>query len=154
MARRIGDIELGFHAHRDYLARHGVPATIDALRGHSLVGFDRETAFIRAFIARLRQPGLLDRGTFGLRADSDLAQLAAIRAGVGIGVCQVPLARRDPKLVRVLPRAMAMKLDAWLAMHEDLRHSPRCGVAFDAIAAGLKRYVAGSTGRLRAGAAA
>ena len=153
VARRIGDIELGFHAHRDYLDRHGVPASPEALRGHSLVGFDRETPFIRAFISRLRQPDLLDRRAFGLRADSDLAQLAAIRAGVGIGVCQVPLARRDPKLVRVLPRAMAMKLDAWLVMHEDLRHSPRCSVAFATITAGLKRYVAGSTGR-RAGAAA
>ncbi len=154
VARRIGDIELGFHAHRDYVARHGVPASVEELRGHSLVGFDRETAFIRAFVARLRQPDLLDRSAFGLRADSDLAQLAAIRAGVGIGVCQVPLARRDPGLVRILPRALGMKLDTWLVMHEDLRHSPRCSVAFAAIATGLKRYVAGSSGRRQGHAAA
>src|SRR5690606_25564248 len=119
-----------------------------------LAGCARGPAFLREFPGRWRPPRLLERSAFGLRADSDLAQLAAIRSGVGIGVCQVPLARRDPKLVRVLPRAMAMQLDTWLVMHEDLRHSPRCNVAFAAIAAGLKRYVGGGSGRRRAGAAA
>lgn len=140
VARRIGDIELGMHAHRAYLDRHGTPAELESLRGHSLIGFDKETAFIRS---RTQRQGPLRRAAFALRTDSDLAQLAAIRAGYGVGVCQVPLARRDGNLVRVLPRAFSMKLDTWLVMHEDLRHSPRCSVTFAALSAGLKRYVAG-----------
>ena len=96
VARRLGAIELGLHARRDYLERCGTPARVDDLRAHALIGFDRESAFIR----RLRAQGVaLHRGMFALRTDSDLAQLAAIRAGCGIGVCQVGLARRDPRQV-------------------------------------------------------
>ncbi|MDI1435673.1 LysR family transcriptional regulator [Polyangium sorediatum] len=139
VARRVGDIELGLHAHEDYLTRHGTPRSwSELMSGHALIGFDRETAFLRSAREKL---GPLRRDTFGLRADSDLAQLAAIRAGCGIGICQVGLARRDARLVRVMPKAFSMPLDTWVAMHMDLRDSPRCRVAFEAVAAGLKRYI-------------
>ncbi|HZH06797.1 MAG TPA: LysR family transcriptional regulator [Lautropia sp.] len=141
VAQRIGDIELGMHAHRSYLDRCGTPQSMEALRNHSLIGFDRESAFIRRVA---RGAGALHRSSFALRTDSDLAQLAAIRAGYGVGVCQVALARRDRNLVRILPRAFSMKLDTWLVMHEDLRLSPRCSVTFGALSNGLKRYAAGS----------
>ncbi len=48
----------------------------------------------------------IGREDFIFRSDSDLAQLAAIRAGIGIGICQIPLAARDPALVRVMPDAL------------------------------------------------
>mgnify|MGYP006196984151 CR=1 FL=1 len=74
---------------------------------------------------------------FSLRADSDLAQMAAIRAGFGIGICQSLLAQRDPALVRLLADQFQMNLETWIAMHEDLRHEPRCRAVFDALADGL-----------------
>jgi DNA-binding transcriptional LysR family regulator len=77
------------------------------------------------------------RGVFALRTDSDLAQLALIRSGCGIGVCQVAIAKRDPSLVRVMPRQFEFKLETWVTMHEDLRNSPRCKVTFDALVRGL-----------------
>lgn len=132
VARRAGSVELGLHAHRDYLDRRGVPETMDDLARHDLIGFDTETPAIRA-IAR-RYPAL-NRAAFALRADSDLAQLAAIRAGFGIGVCQVQVARRDPALVRVLGGAFTAALGVWIVTHEDLRTSPRCRAVFDALAA-------------------
>jgi DNA-binding transcriptional LysR family regulator len=140
IARRIGHIELGLHAHADYIARAGLPRSMAALAQHTIVGYDKETAFIRGLRPTL---GGLRRESFALRSNSDLAQLAAIRAGYGIGICQVALARRDPSLVRVLPRQFALQLDTWVTMHEDLRDSPRCKVAFDALVAGLARYVSG-----------
>jgi DNA-binding transcriptional LysR family regulator len=141
VAKRIGAITVGLHARDDYLERHGTPRTLDDLAGHALIGFDRETAFIRSL---RRELGGLKRDDFALRADSDLAQLAAIRAGFGIGFCQVGLARRDPRLKRVLARRFTVPLDTWLAMHQDLRGSPRCRVAFDALAAGLQAYIGGA----------
>lgn len=140
IARRIGRIPLGFHAHRDYLARAGKPRTLDDLRQHTLIGFDRESAFHRAMVKSLPW---MRRDRFALRTDSDLAQLAAVRAGFGIGVCQVPLARRDPALQRVLARQFTWPLDTWLTMHEDLRHSPRCKAVFEALAEELAAYMAG-----------
>jgi DNA-binding transcriptional LysR family regulator len=139
LARRLGTIELGLFGHARYLDRSGVPRSLEDLQTHALIGFEQETAFIRG----VRASGVpLHRGLFALRTDSDLAQLAAIRSGFGIGVCQVGLARRDGQLVRVLPQVVSIGLEVWLGMHEDLRANRRCRVAFDALALGLSDYIA------------
>jgi DNA-binding transcriptional LysR family regulator len=143
IARKVGTIELGLHAHADYLARHGTPASLKALAHHALIGYDRETAYIRRMGGKL---GGLGRNHFSLRADSDLAQLAAIRAGYGLGICQVPLAARDARLVRVLGRQLSLPLDTWVVMHENLRGSPRCAAVFDALVAGLAAYIGPASG--------
>lgn len=138
LVRRVGSIALGLHAHRRYLERHGTPRSLEELDGHSLIGFDRETPDIRAMMQRV--PGLtLPR--FALRTDSHLAQLAAIEAGFGIGICQVPLARRNPDLVRLLADRFELPMGVWVAMHEDLRSTPRCRAVFDGLAAGLTEVV-------------
>jgi DNA-binding transcriptional LysR family regulator len=138
IARYIGEARLGFFARRDYLERCGRPRTLADLAHHAVIGFDRETAFLRSLKGRL---GEVDRGLFALRTDSDLAQLAAIRSGFGIGVCQVGLAKRDPSLVPLLVDQFDVKLDIWVAMHEDLKETRRCRVVFDAVAEGLLQYV-------------
>ena len=141
IARRIGDIELGMYAHKDYLARRGKPVRIDDLAGHALIGFDKETAFIRSMKTQLPE---VRRELLALRTDSDLASLAMLRAGFGIGFCQIGLARRNPDLVRLFPKRISLKLDTWLAMHEDLRENPSCKVAFAALTNGLEKYVRGA----------
>jgi len=78
---------------------------------------------------------------FALRTDSDIAHLMAVKAGFGIGICQVALAKQDPNLERVLPTAVDLKLGVWLAMHENLRSTPRCRAVFDGLAAGLTQHV-------------
>ena len=138
IARRIGDVELGLYAHKRYLDRRGKPASIDDLANHALIGFDKETAFIRSMKTQLPA---LRRELMSLRTDSDLASLAVLRAGFGIGVCQVGLARRDPDLIRLFPKKISLRLDTWLAMHEDLRDNPSCRVAFAALTEGLESYV-------------
>lgn len=138
IARRIGDVELGLYAHKRYLDRRGKPASIDDLANHALIGFDKETAFIRSMKTQLPE---LRRETMSLRTDSDLASLAVLRAGFGIGVCQVGLARRNPDLVRLFPKKISLRLDTWLAMHEDLRDNPSCRAAFAALVEGLESYV-------------
>jgi len=141
VARRVGEIDVGLHARDDYLARNGTPSTIDELAHHALIGFDTETPFIRS--AGHMMP-LWRRDAFALRTDSNLAHLAMIRAGYGIGFCQSRLAQRDARLVRVLPDGPAMKLETWVVMHEDLRTSPRCRAVFDALANGLRAYAEGT----------
>ncbi len=54
------------------------------------------------------------------------------------------LGARDPELVRLLPRAISLTLDTWVAMHEDLRRSARCMAVFTALAEGLGRYARGT----------
>ena len=137
LARHLGEVELGLHAHPDYLSRHPAPASLADASRHRIIGYDRETAFIRDARAR----GFpLGRNSFSLRSDSDLAQMAALRAGCGLGICQLPLARRYG-LTRVLARELRFDLPVWIVMHGDLRSQPRCRIVFDALAEGLTEYL-------------
>ena len=137
VARRIGTVGIGLYAKRDYLARHGVPETAAELASHTVVGVDRNNAALEA-IRIGGEP--VSRELFSYRCDSDVGQLAAVRAGVGIGICQHGVAARDPDLVPVLPDLFDLSLDMWLAMHEDLRHSRRVRLLFDHLAAELGAY--------------
>lgn len=139
IARHIGEIDVGLHARDDYLAERGTPRTLADLGQHALIGFDTVTPFVREATRKLPY---WKREAFALRTDSDVAQLAMIRAGFGIGVCQAGIARRDARLRRVLPRVCAFKLPAWITMHEDLRSNRRCKAVFDALASGLDAYIA------------
>jgi DNA-binding transcriptional LysR family regulator len=138
VVKKLGTVSLGLHAHKDYLARTCTPTGFSDLAEHSLIGFDRETPAIRAM--RSRVPGA-DALRFSFRADSDIAQLRAIKAAFGIGICQVGLAKQNPDLVRLLPEAFELKLGVWLAMHENLRATPRCRAVFDGLAASLAEYL-------------
>ncbi|PNG26534.1 LysR family transcriptional regulator [Methylocella silvestris] len=141
VTRHIGAVSLGLYAHRRYL--EGAPplrSLATLARDHALIGFDRGTPFLREMLTRLP----LTRDDFALRADSDLAQLAAIRAGFGIGFIQHGIARRDPELIPIFPGEIGFTLDMWLALHEDLRASRRLRLMMDHLAAGLAAYVAQS----------
>ncbi|WP_267381494.1 MULTISPECIES: LysR family transcriptional regulator [unclassified Sphingomonas] len=133
VARRLPPIDLGFHARQDYLNRRGTPADLAGLAGHDLIGFDTETPALRTMVAAV--PGL-ERSSFALRSDSNLTQLACLRAGFGIGLCQVAVAQRDPALVRVL-KNVTFTLPLWIAMHEDLRTTVRYKVVFDTLVSAL-----------------
>ena len=138
IVRRIGDIPLGMHAHSRYLERTGMPQTLADLASHRLIGFDRQTAYIRTMMKRFPMPEGLD---FAFKADKPLAQLSAIRAGLGIGICQIGIAARDPDLVHLLPEAFEIPLGTWVVMHEGIKTASRYRVVFDALVAGLASYV-------------
>ncbi|MES2449377.1 MAG: LysR family transcriptional regulator [Pseudomonadota bacterium] len=138
VARRIGAVPLGLHARAEYLAAHGTPKTFEEVRAIGIIGVEHDNPVLRSLQARYA----LSFADFIFRTDSDLAQLAAIRAGIGIGICQVPLAARDPRLVRVLPDAFDIDLDTWVVMHEDMRGVARIKVTFDHLAEGLIDYLA------------
>jgi len=138
VARRIGETHIGLFAHRGYLARFGTPISLDELGRHRLIGFDRDD---RAFRSLGDLASSLPRESFGFRCDSDFAQLAALRAGVGIGGCQENIALRSPELTRVLPREIAFTLEIWLVMHEDIKATPRVRALFEHLAAGLTDFV-------------
>jgi DNA-binding transcriptional LysR family regulator len=141
VARRIGKSPIGFYAHRNYVEKYGLPKEIAQLEQHCLIGFDRDDLALRS-LGKLPRP--VTRDNFGFRCDSDLAQFAALKAGVGIGGCQHNIARRHPELVPVL-KAIRFELEVWVAMHEDMRSTGRVRVLFDHIAAGLSAFVRGTS---------
>ncbi|RYE31098.1 MAG: LysR family transcriptional regulator [Hyphomicrobiales bacterium] len=139
VARRIGSIAIGLHAQRDYLDRIGWPVTLDEVVEAGLIGLEHDDAVLKAM--RAAGSPLADARTI-FRCDNHLAHLAAIRAGVGYGLCQVQLASRDRTLVRLYPDAVHFDLETWIVTHEDLRKVPRIRAVMDALAAGLSAYIA------------
>jgi len=137
LARRVGAIGGGLYAHRGYLQKHGVPRAMDT-PGHVAIGYDRDDAPVRAITGA--HPALT-RELFSFRSDSDLAQLAAVRAGFGVGGIQHGIARRDPNLVHVLDDVFNFELEVWVVMHEDLKASRRMRLMFDHLVAELADYV-------------
>jgi DNA-binding transcriptional LysR family regulator len=138
VVQKAGDIRLGMFAHTDYLNHMGVPKGFDDLKGHRIIGYDKETGFVRAM--KQSYPVLGGIG-FQFRTDSNLAQLSAIRAGLGLGICQVGLAREPVALTRLLPELVDVPLPAYVAMHENLKNIPAYRATFQALARGLKAYI-------------
>jgi DNA-binding transcriptional LysR family regulator len=141
VAKRIGRIDVGLYGHRRYLRRHAVPRRLVDLREHALIGYDRDQAYVR-LLERMGVP--TTRDMFAFRSDSELAQLAALRAGFGIGASQLGIARRDKNLVPVLHSEFIYPMEVWLAMHRDLRSSRRIRLLFDLLATRLSAYAKSS----------
>ncbi len=93
VVRRIAGLKLGLFAHRRYAQAFGLPQTPEALASHRLIGFDRDPRGLAVVLGATR----LRREQFGFRCDSGPAQLAALRAGVGIGGCH---GRSRPRCAR------------------------------------------------------
>lgn len=139
IARRIGVIPVGFFCTADYLGARDAPTTLDDLRDHDLIGYDRDTRLVEGLAAA----GLdVSHADFVFRTNSDLAYLAALRSGIGIGACQVPLGVAS-SLVRILPD-VEFDLEAWIVVHQDLRDVRRVRVVLDHLAGAMQRYVESS----------
>jgi DNA-binding transcriptional LysR family regulator len=136
VARRIGAVPLGVHAHPDYFADRPMLLSASDLSSHRIIGPERDSPMLRA----VQAAGFpIQLGDLSFRSDSDHAQLAAIRAGLGIGICQTPIGTRDG-LVRLLPE-FEFDLETWVVCHEDLRGLARVRAVFDALVTGLKTYL-------------
>jgi DNA-binding transcriptional LysR family regulator len=136
ITRKVGVLQVGLHAHPSYLKAHGEPHTVEQLRKHPLIGFDKE-----ASMAPANAPIPVTRELFSFRCDDEIVQYAAVRAGFGLGVCQVALAKRDG-LVRVLPDDVAFHFGVWVVMHRDLKTHRRVRVMFDHLVRRLQKHIA------------
>ena len=143
LARKLGRVGIGLYAHRSHVLAHGLPQRLEDLSSHPLIGFDRNADAARLVQSMVAPLGLnLSREAFAFRADNDLVQLAALRAGVGIGGCQHAIARRDANLVPVLPEVFDHPMEMWLVTHADLRRQPAVMDLYRFLAAELPAWYA------------
>ena len=103
VARKMGDVSLGLYAHQTYIDRHKMPNNLDDISDHVSIGPESRHYF-DTYAGDLDVDQLRSALTF--KSDSDLAQLALIRAGCGIGGIQRQLAARDPQLIPGHARAI------------------------------------------------
>ena len=140
-ARRLGEMTHGVYGHRDYLARH--PARdADPLAGRAVVTWDEAHAHLPAaqWMAR-RAPD----AHVVLTASTLRAQIAAVRAGLGLAVLPDFLAT-DPDFVRVLASDEVFSDGVWLVMHADLAASARVRAVADFLAEAVTAHAALAAG--------
>lgn len=137
VTRHVGDLRLGLYATEALLSVHGIPRSVADLARYPLIGPDRNLMQI-AFLGE--QGFLCAPQQAVIRTDNLLAQFAALRAGLGIGVCASQLARRDG-LVRVLPDEVDFRMDVWIAMHHDLKRVRRIAAVFETLGQSLSRFL-------------
>ncbi len=138
VARKMGDVTIFLYAHKAYAKKFGVPETLGHVANHTVIGPDTNVAILDAIEAAGLKKA---RAVITLKSDSDLAQLAMLRAGCGIGGMQKQLAARDRNMVPILHEAFQIPMEMWLVMHENLRGSHRIRLLYDHLATHLTQYV-------------
>ena len=121
VSRKLTDYRLRLYASKDYLARHGSIADLPDLAGKTLV----------TYVADLIYSPVLDYFS-GLEkytarryeCASVVAQLEAVRAGVGVGILHDYAVRQFPELQAVLPEVSYLRT-YWLVTHADVRNLRR-----------------------------
>lgn len=137
IAKKLGSVRVGLFGHKSYLESRSIPQNLADITQLDLIGPDREMARWSGYSLDVSDISALP---IRFRCDSDLAQLAALRAGVGIGACQCAIARRNGELVRLLSDEIDVEIEIWLAMHEDLKLHPVTKTTFDVLSSVLPSH--------------
>jgi DNA-binding transcriptional LysR family regulator len=127
VASRLTDYTYGLYASEDYLQRHGPIRRRSQLAEHAFVGYI-EDMLLSPQLRYLDE--LIPVHRLRLASSGMLAQLAAVRSGLGLGVLAHYLAA-DTGLVPVLPAEASWKRTFWLAAHADWHRLRRVKAVWD-----------------------
>ncbi len=129
IAKKLVDYSLALYAGRSYLKERSAPASVADLSDHRLVGYVEDL---------LVNPSLHYAPEFSrewhanFEISSSLGQVAAVRAGAGIGMLHTFIAREHDDLIPVLPDC-SIRRSYWLSYHESVRGLQRVKVVADFI---------------------
>jgi len=135
IGRRIGELGFRLFASRSYLEKHGAPKAMGELAGHRLVTHVVQQSRVDVAWQELIEGGV----AVGFQSNSSLAQLSAVRVGLGIGLLPAYLGGEFPDLVPLFETRLWPKREIWLVTHPDVRKIARVRLIFNAVAHLLKR---------------
>lgn len=138
VGRRLCVDDWTLYCSRDYAQRNGVPASVEDLRKHAIVGGGGGNLW-RHYQAWLRDLGLEEQ--VAMHHASSTGLLTAVRSGFGVAVLPCVVADSDPELIRcIAPREEHGRV-LWLLTHERVRHTPRVRAVVDFLYERLSRHV-------------
>lgn len=129
IGRKVATVTFGLYASQDYIARRGMPQSLEALKEHDAVLakiMDDKVLWLMGEGGKPRH--LPERVTF--QTNSIWAFNTAVSQGYGIGAMPLCGVAAGEGLVRVLPN-VSQQEDLFLVAHEDLRRSTRIRAVFD-----------------------
>ena len=123
--RKAGTFALGLFSSAPYLARRGAPSSKSDLIDHDFVDY------VIDLVAIPKVHWLLDvlhPEHVVFRSTSMAAQQNAIASGRGIGLLPFFSAKRDARLIPVLPETVTVERDLFISVHEDIEYVGRVRV--------------------------
>ncbi|MEL6828501.1 MAG: LysR family transcriptional regulator [Pseudomonadota bacterium] len=134
--RRLSDYSLGLFGTNKYLKGTRPIKTPQDLHPHTLIGYVDD--LIYSSTLRYLSDLLPDR-TPDLRSTSINAQLEMVKAGAGLAILPLFLARQHPTLLEILPGTFRLSRTFWLAVHEDVAALKRNRLMSDFLGSKLHR---------------
>ena len=119
--RRLPDAAWSVYCCRAYASEHGVPASRDDLRRHSIVGMEGQ-------MATLPGPAWISEAApdaeIRFRSNSLTNLVSNLRAGLGVASLPCFVGDNEPDLVRCFAPPPELNSEMWLIVREDLKGAP------------------------------
>lgn len=124
---RLGTLHYLAYASEAYLARRGVPRTIEELRGHDYIEQDTPgaNAALRDYLI-----GMMGEGAITLRTNASLPLLLAVARGDGISVMPSYVSLVTPRIV-ALPVPLRLRFEVYYWFQRHSGSSPAVRAAID-----------------------
>jgi DNA-binding transcriptional LysR family regulator len=135
VGRKIADVPWALFASRSYIERHGRVERVEFINQHAVIEFDGD---IKDHHAARWLRAVAPQATVAARSNSVSGLLIAVRSGAGLAPLPLPLAARDPELIRVLGPLPGLFSPIYLLTHPDLRRAPRVSAFFEYVVAELE----------------
>ncbi len=135
IAQRLANLHFGLYARRGLIENPDSIRAITDLRPYPRVEFSTGRSLIsaqRQFAQMVASEPAFDRPPAYV-TNSPAAHIAAVRAGLGVGVLSHRWASLYKDLVPVLPKLDLPAVELWIVTHQDLRHSARIRAVKDFI---------------------
>lgn len=139
VARKLAEVQIIAAAHQSYLDRAGTPGRPQDLLAHRLIGYDRDETILRGFAGMGMS---LQRESFALRTDDQVAYGRLVATGAGIGFVAQYNIRHWPGVVALLPQLGIPALPCWLAVHREIRGNRLVRKVYDFLAEAIPAAVA------------
>jgi DNA-binding transcriptional LysR family regulator len=120
--RKAGTFKLGLFGSAAYLARRGTPMKRDELAAHDFVDYVVDLVAIPKVHWLL---DVLEPEHVAFRSSSMAAQQNAIVAGRGLGLLPYFSAKKEPRLVPILPKEVRVERELYVTVHEDIQFMGR-----------------------------
>lgn len=117
-----GQFKLCLYASESYLSRRGAPSSLDELQEHDFIDYVTELVSVPGVHWLL---DILEPESVVFRSTSIAAQQNAVGRGRGVALLPLFCAKKDPRLIPVLPELFSVKREIIIAVHENIEYVRR-----------------------------
>ncbi len=118
IAKKVGDIEIGMFASKDYFVDKTAPAMPQDLFDHDIICMEDYDSIIKGF----RDIGMeIARDFFSFKCNSSSVNWRMIQCGYGIGFCHLQRGLSDSNLVQLFPEYTLPTFPMYLVSHKELK---------------------------------